>query len=47
MISQIKSYLEDVYPDILKTLEDITAIDRESKNVIGLTEMANYLEKRL
>lgn len=44
MVNEIRTKVEAMYPDILKTLEDITAFDRESKFVEGLTQMANYLE---
>lgn len=47
MTKQIREYIENAYTDVLKTLEDITAIDRESRNIEGLSRMAEYLEDRL
>ena len=47
MIERVKTQVERLYPEILETLEQMTKIDRGSRFVKGLTQMADYLEAKL
>lgn len=47
MLQRIQKYVMQTYPDILQFLAHITAIDRGTKNIKGLNELADIMAAQL